>query len=154
VFSSRRSFFGRALLLPGNWALGVVLGLGGCVIGDELRARTRQFALDVIDLCLKLGRDHFSRLVRPQLLRAATGVAANHRAAGRSRSPKEFVAKLGVVIEEADESELWLDFLDTRSQGPPEAVKQLRQESTELRAIFVASRRTAAKRLERRRRDR
>jgi len=117
------------------------------VIGDELRARTRQFALDVVELCLTLGSDDFAGVVRRQLLRAATGVAANHRAATRCRSGREFVAKLSVVIEEADECELWLDFLETRRCGLPTTVSRLRKEATELRAIFVASRATAAERL-------
>ena len=112
-----------------------------------MRARTRLFALDVIDLCLKLGSDDFGRLIRPQLLRAGTGLAANHRAASRCRSRREFVAKLSVVIEEADESELWLDFLETRRYGPPETVSRLRSEAQELRAIFAASRSTAIERL-------
>jgi four helix bundle protein len=93
---------------------------------------------------VRLADGPVSNLVRPQLLRAASGVAANYRAAGRSRSRREFVARLGVVIEEADESELWLDILETRRHGPPETVKRLRQEASELRAIFIASRRTAA----------
>ena len=88
--------------------------------------------------------------MRPQLLRAGTGVCANYRAASRARSPKEFVAKLSVVIEEADESELWLDFLETRRYGQLASVKRLRNEAVELRSIFMASRRTAAAKLKRR----
>jgi four helix bundle protein len=114
------------------------------MIGDELRERARRFAIETIDLCVRLPDGPVSNLIRPQLLRAATGIAANYRAAGRSRSRREFVARLGVVIEEADESELWLDILEARRHGPPETVKRLRQEATELRAIFIASRRTAA----------
>jgi four helix bundle protein len=121
------------------------------MVGDELRARTRQFALDVIELCLRLGREDLGRLICPQLLRAGTGVAANHRAAGHSRSRREFVARLSVVIEEADESELWLDFLETRRYGPADTVHRLRREASELRAIFSASRTTAARRLRARR---
>jgi four helix bundle protein len=100
--------------------------------------------LDVIGLCLKLGRDDVGRLIGPQLLRSGTGVAANHRAAGHSRSRREFVSRLSVVIEEADESELWMDFLETLRFGPQEIVRRLRREAEELRSIFSASRRTAA----------
>jgi len=100
--------------------------------------------MDAIDVCLQLANGPLTDLVRPQLLRAATGVASNNRAAARSRSRREFVAKLGVVIEEADESELWLDVLETKRHGPAESVKRLRTEASELCAIFVASRRTAA----------
>jgi len=99
------------------------------VVGDELRLRTRQFALDVIDLCLRLGTGDLAQLIRPQLLRAATGVAANHRAASRGRSRREFISRLKVVIEEADESELWLDVLEAKRHGPPELVRRLRQRS-------------------------
>ena len=113
------------------------------MVGDELRLRTRQFALDVIDLCLRLGAGDLAQLIRPQLLRAATGVAANHRAASRGRSRREFIARLKVVIEEADESELWLDILEAKRHGPPEVVKRLRREASELTSIFVASRNTA-----------
>jgi four helix bundle protein len=91
----------------------------GAMIGDELKARTRRFALGVIDLCLKLGSDDLAKLVRPQLLRAGTGVAANHRASTRCRSSREFASKLLIVVEEADESEFWLDVLETRRAGAP-----------------------------------
>jgi four helix bundle protein len=120
------------------------------MIGTELLKRTRQFAMDVIDVCLQLGTGELARLVRPQLLRAASGVAANHRAALRSRSRREFVARISVVVEEADESELWLDVLQTRGHAPTERIGQLRQEAIELRAIFSASRTTAASKLKRR----
>jgi len=103
--------------------------------------------MDVIDLCLRLGSGDLGHLVRPQLLRAATGVAANYRAASRSRSRREFVSKLGVVVEETDESELWLDILEAKHHGPAETVRSLRKEASELRAVFAASRRTAAAKL-------
>jgi len=77
------------------------------------------------------------------MLRAATGVAANYRAASRCRSRREFAAKLSVVVEEADECELWLDILEAKRQGDSRVVGRLRGEAIELRAIFVASRKTA-----------
>jgi four helix bundle protein len=110
---------------------------------DELRARTRQFALSVIRTCLELGQGDLARLVRPQLLRAATGVASNHRACAWSRSRSEFCSRLAVVVEESDESELWLDVLQVFGCGPAEAVSSQRDEAIELRAIFSASRSTA-----------
>jgi hypothetical protein len=73
-------------------------------------------------------------------------IAQRHIAASR----KEFVAKLSVVIEEADESEFWLDVLETKRHGPANEVKRLRQEARELRAIFGKSRSTAARKLKRR----
>ena len=101
----------------------------------------------MVRLCLKLGQDDLGRLIRPQLLRAGTGVATNHRAAGRARSDKEFAARLGVVVEEADESEFWLDALRELNYGPAADVGRLHQESVELRAIFSASRTTMLKRI-------
>ena len=130
-----------------------VLLSGSAMIGDELRARTRVFALDTIDVCLQLGTGPLADLIRPQLLRAATGVASNNRAASRCRSRREFVSRLGVVIEEADESELWLDILETKRHGPPDRIKLLRREASELRAIFVKSRQTAVAKLKKKKPD-
>jgi four helix bundle protein len=113
---------------------------------DELRARTREFALEVIDVCVKLAGDDLGTLIRSQLIRSATGVAANYRAACRSRSHREFAARLAIVVEEADESELWLDILIARQFKFP-SLPVLRREAIELRAIFSASRATVLKRL-------
>ena len=112
------------------------------MIGDELRARTRQFALDGIDLCSALGHTDLAIIIRRQLLRAAMGVASSNRAAARSRSRREFIAKLSLVIEESDECELWLDILETKRIGPAAQVTRLRGEASQLCAIFVASRLT------------
>ncbi len=133
-------------------ACGLFLALLGRVDRQELRERVRVFAFEVVDLCLALGADDLSRLVRPQLLRAGTGVAANYRAACRGRSMREFASRLGVAVEEADESELWLDLLQTRRHGPAERVTRLRQESRALLAIFAAARGTALDRLRSQRR--
>jgi four helix bundle protein len=69
-----------------------------------LRDRTKAFALRVIHMSQALPRNREANVICQQLLRSATGMAANYRAAGRSRSKAEFVAKIGVVIEEADET--------------------------------------------------
>jgi len=90
------------------------------MIGDDLRARSRQFAVDVVALCIALARSEVGRILKSQLLRAATGTAANYRAACRSRSSREFAARLSVCIEEADEAELWLDIIETNGIGPIE----------------------------------
>ena len=112
------------------------------MIGDDLRARSRQFAVDVVVLCLALAQSDVGRTLKSQLMRAATGTAANYRAACRSRSPRAFAARLSVCIEEADEAELWLDIIETNAIGPTEKVQQLRSEATQLRAIFARSRTT------------
>jgi four helix bundle protein len=122
--------------------------------GEQLKERTRQFALDVVDVLMTLGRDDFIEVVRPQLLRAGTGVATNYRAACRSRSGKEFASRLATVVEEVDESELWLDFLQARGYGAFTIVARLRTEAVELRAIFSKSRATTLSRLRERRKER
>jgi four helix bundle protein len=118
---------------------------------EDLKARTRQFALDVIDLCMTLGIDDFAQVTRRQLLRSGTGVATNYRAACRGRSAREFASRLATVVEEADESELWLDFLQVRRYGAPKTIAALQQEAIELRSIFAKSRTTTLKRLRERR---
>jgi four helix bundle protein len=120
----------------------------------ELKARTRQFALDVIDVCLTLGTDDFAQIARRQLLRAGTGVAANYRAACWSRSSREFASKLGTVVEEVDESELWLDFLLVKEYGVPEVVRRLQQEAIEFRAILSKSRATTLRKMRERKKRR
>jgi four helix bundle protein len=121
------------------------------MIGDELRQRSKRFALDVVRFCLTLGSDDLGRLIRPQLLRAGTGVATNHRAACRGRSEKEFASRLAVVIEEADESQFWFEVAIELAYGPKEAAQRLCKEAEELTAIFVASRRTVLAKIKRRR---
>jgi four helix bundle protein len=112
------------------------------MLADELRARTRQFALDVILLCAKLPLSDLTHVVRPQLIRSATGVAANYRAACRGCSSRELAARLAVVVEEADERELWLDVLSVDHEGPPDRVASLQNEAVQLRAIMARSRST------------
>ena len=117
------------------------------MLADELRARTRQFALDVISFCAKLPPSDLSQVVQPQLIRSATGVASNYRAACRSRSSREFAARLAVVVEEADESELWLDVLSVNQEGPAGIVAKLQKEAVQLRAIMARSRSTTLENL-------
>ena len=107
--------------------------------------------MQVIRLVLGLGSDDLARLVRPQLLRAATGVATNYRAACRGRSRREFAARLGVANEEADESEFWLDVLEEFRKRPEATIRELRREAAELRAIFASSRATTLEGMKRRR---
>ena len=118
---------------------------------EELKSRTRQFGLNVIDLCLTLGGDDFAQLVRPQLLRSGTGVAANHRSACRSRSRREFASRLAVVVEEADAIRALARLPSARKRGPIEVLSDLRSEAIELRAIFARARSTTLKRIRERR---
>ena len=90
-------------------------------------------------LCRALPREYDARAIARQLVRSGTSVAANHRAACRARSRKEFIAKIGVVVEEADETQVWLDLLDASGLVRAESLRELAQEARELPAIFTAS---------------
>ena len=110
---------------------------------NDLRSRAKAFALDIINLVKGLPRNIATDAIARQLIRAGTGVCANHRAAGRARSRREFIAKLAVVVEEADEAELWLEALLKCALAPSAAVDPLYREAAELRAIFCQSLQTA-----------
>lgn len=79
---------------------------------DELKYRTKQFSLLVLNLVEKLPNSISSRVVINQLAKSATSVGANYRAACRARSDREFVAKLNIVLEEADETQYWLEIIE------------------------------------------
>jgi four helix bundle protein len=110
---------------------------------QELRTRTKTFALRVIRMSQALPRSREANVLVQQVLRSATGMAANYRAAGRSRSKAEFIAKIGVVVEEADETVFWLEMLLDSGMVRPEKLQNLLTEATQLVAIFTASRKTA-----------
>jgi four helix bundle protein len=110
---------------------------------EALKERTTQFALRILRLCRALPRTDEGRVVSRQLLRSATSVAANYRAVCRARSRAEFTSRLGVVVEEMDETAFWLDFLIQGDFLPAKRLDGLRKEAEELLAIFAASQRTA-----------
>jgi four helix bundle protein len=110
---------------------------------DEMKQRTRKFALRAIKLVRALPRDPAGRVLGGQLMRSATSVAANYRAACRARSKAEFAAKIGTVLEEADESELWIDLIVSDGMLPRRKCDELLNEANELTAIFAATRKTA-----------
>ena len=109
----------------------------------ELRARTKAFALRIIRMSQALPRTREANVLVQQILRSATGMAANYRAAERSRSKAEFIAKIGVVLEEADETVFWLEMLSDSGIVRPAKLQELLSEATQLVAIFTASRKTA-----------
>jgi four helix bundle protein len=110
---------------------------------DKLAERARRFAVRVLKFVRTLPRDPSIDAVARQLAKAAPSESANYRGARRARSRAEFVAKIGIVAEEADESEHWLDVLRESGFGLGSEFEWLLNESRELRAIFVASARTA-----------
>jgi four helix bundle protein len=111
-------------------------------VGD-LAVRTKRVALDAIRLAQDIPESPVGRVVRYQLLKCATSVGANYRAAKRARSKNEFGAKLGIVEEEADECLFWLELLDEGRILAPAKVVPLRAEVSEVLAMVVASIRTA-----------
>ncbi|MDP3047580.1 MAG: four helix bundle protein [Chloroflexota bacterium] len=110
---------------------------------EELKRRTKQFALRVIRLMDALPQTRTAQVIGNQLLRSATSVAANYRAACRARSQADFVNKMGLVEEEADESHFWLELVVEANLLPMTSVQDLIREANELTAIFVSSRKTA-----------
>jgi four helix bundle protein len=107
---------------------------------DNLRARTKRFAFSIINLIKGLPHNIATDAIARQLIRSGTGVSSNHRSACRARSRREFIAKLGVVLDEADESELWLEALVECELAPETLpVRPLLREAGELRAIFFQS---------------
>jgi len=109
----------------------------------ELKNRSKQFALEIIRVFRSLPKGEDVRIIARQLFRSGTSVAANYRAACRSRSRAEFVAKIGIVVEEADESVFWLELLVESGMAKLDLVAPVAKEANELLAIFAASQRTA-----------
>lgn len=106
---------------------------------QALKLRTKQFAVQVIKLLKNLPPSMESRTIGRQLLRSATSIAANYRAACRGRSRAEFLAKLGIVVEEADETAFWLELLAEAEIVSEDRLDGLAQEANELLAIFAAA---------------
>jgi four helix bundle protein len=110
---------------------------------DELRRRTKTFAIRVVNLFRSLPRSPDAQTLGKQVLRSGTSVAANYRAVCRARSKAEFISKMGVVVEEADETVFWLEILTETGVVPPQRAHELQKEANELLAIFAASLRTS-----------
>ncbi|MCP4714334.1 MAG: four helix bundle protein [Deltaproteobacteria bacterium] len=110
---------------------------------DDLKKRTKEFALRIIKLVDALPKNTSGRAIGNQLVRCGTSVGANYRAACRGRSKAEFVAKLGIVLEEVDESAFWLELISESALLPVKKVEGLLQEANELTAIFAKSTYTA-----------
>ena len=113
---------------------------------DELKKRTKEFALRVMQLVDALPKSTVGRAIGNQLVRCGTSVGANYRAACRGRSRAEFIAKLGTVEEEADESAFWLELIIDGKLMRRELVAPLLTEANELTAIFASSVNSAKKR--------
>ena len=110
---------------------------------EELRQRSKLFALRVIRMFKFLPRTEEAKILGKQILRAGTSTAANYRAACRARSKAEFVSKMGIVVEEIDETVFWLELLVESEIVEYRKIQELLKEANELLAIFASSRKTA-----------
>jgi four helix bundle protein len=113
---------------------------------DELKRRTKQFALRVIRLVESLPKGRTADVIGHQLLRSGTSVGANYRAACRAKSNADFISKMGIVEEEADESIYWMELLIESGILRIEKLESLMKEADELVAITVSSINTAKRR--------
>lgn len=109
---------------------------------EELKNRTKIFAHRCVKLALSLPKNMLGNHIKGQLVRCSTSVAANYRAACIAQSTKSFISKLSIVIEEADESIFWLEFISDEKLIKLELLEDLLKESKELTSIFIASRKT------------
>jgi len=110
---------------------------------EEMKTYTKEFAKRAIRLCRRLPATRDGRLVGDQLFRSATSVGANYRAACRARSRADFISKLGIALEEADETHFWLEIISEERIVDPGLVSELLENANALMAILVASINTA-----------
>ena len=113
------------------------------VYSESLKQRTKEFAHRCVRLCLALPNSPLGNHIRGQLIRCGTSVASNYRATCVAQSRAHFVSRLSVVIEEADESAFWMEFIVEESMVNAARVAPLLDEAHELAAMFVAARKTA-----------
>src|SRR5881392_3930356 len=104
---------------------------------EDLKERTKQFALRVLKLVTALPKTLAGKTIGGQLIRSGTSVGANYRAACRARSKLEFIAKIGIVEEEADESAFWMELIIEAGLLKPQLVQPLLDEATELAKIMA-----------------
>ena len=110
---------------------------------NDLIGRTKVFAHSCIKLSLTLLNNYLGNHIKGQLIRCSTSVAANCRAVCLSQSKASLISKISIVIEEADEAEFWLEFINDENLIPDDGVNSLKTEAHELASIFIASRKTA-----------
>jgi len=115
---------------------------------DDLKKRTKTFALRVLKLGAALPKSLSGKTIGGQLVRAGTSVGANYRAACRARSKLEFIAKIGIVEEEADESAFWMELIIESELLKPQLVQSLLIEANELAKIMANSRKSASEALQ------
>ncbi len=114
---------------------------------EELKKRTKTFAISAIRLGDSLPSTRSGNIVANQFIRSATSVGANYRAACRARSDADFASKIGITLEEADESVFWMEIVAESGMKPVQQIAPLLKEGNELAAILIASSNTVRKRL-------
>jgi four helix bundle protein len=111
----------------------------------EMLRRTKKFGYDCIDICECLEGSYLKNHIRGQLIRSSTSVGSNYRAARLAQSEAAFVAKISIVVEEADESSMWIEMIIDKNLLPLEFIEELRglmNEGLELTSILIATRKT------------
>ena len=103
----------------------------------DLKEKTKKFALSIIRLSVSLPHTREAKVIARQVIRSGTSVGANYREASRARSKAEFIAKIGIVEQEADETLYWLELLQESKIAKPERLMDLTKEADELVAIFA-----------------
>ncbi|MDR6966427.1 four helix bundle protein [Flavobacterium arsenatis] len=114
---------------------------------EELKLRTKKFSIEIIDLVEKLPNSNTIRVIGNQIVRSGTSVGANYRAVCRARSDREFVSKMNIVLEEADETLFWLEIIREKKWVLEDELEKVWKEGNELTAIFVSSLKTVNNRI-------
>ena len=119
---------------------------GKAMTAEIMKDRTKKFAKQIILLCRKLPKNREGNLIGNQIFRSGTSVASNYRAACRGRSKAEFIAKMGIVEEEADETIFWLEVIEEVEILKNDSISSLMQKCNEILSIVVSSINTARRR--------
>jgi len=109
----------------------------------DLRQRTKAFAIRIIKLTESMPKSQAGYVIGRQVLRSGTSVAANYRAVCRARSKADFISKLGIVVEEIDETQFWLELIVDAGLLPSSRMEAILDEANQLTSIFVSARKTS-----------
>lgn len=113
----------------------------------EIQKRAMRMALEVIKLTKVFPLSQESKVITYQIIKSSTSTAANYRSAGRAKSSKDFISKLGIAEEECDETIFWLEMISEAQLASPDQTNPIKQEASEILAIIVSSIKTAKKNL-------
>jgi len=125
-----------------NQLNGIIMGLK-----EQIQQRTKKLAIGIITMCGKLPKTEGNQIISRQLIRAACSVGANYRAVCRAKSPADFINKLNIVEEEADESIFWLELLEELDCKLTQIISVYSNEMTEILSIVVAAKKTSKQRM-------